>query len=284
YPELRQAQERVMDVLKQEEERFFQTIANGMEILESALQNNQTVLDGETAFRLHDTFGFPLDLTADVCRERGVSVDSAGFEAAMQRQRDQARAAGKFKMAQGLDYRGEPTKFLGYEQVLIEDARVTALYRDGSPVDSIRAGESAVVVLDRTPFYAESGGQVGDRGELRTEQSQFIVADTFKIQADVFGHQGELQEGELRIGDVVVARVDTHLRAKTMRNHSATHLLHKALREVLGDHVQQKGSLVDADKTRFDFTHTAPLTKAEIARIEQKQRSLVLSRWSITRF
>ena len=263
YPELRQAQERVMDVLKQEEERFFQTIANGMEILESALQNNQTVLDGETAFRLHDTFGFPLDLTADVCRERGVSVDSAGFEAAMQRQRDQARAAGKFKMAQGLDYRGEPTKFLGYEQVLIEDARVTALYRDGSPVDSIRAGESAVVVLDRTPFYAESGGQVGDRGELRTEQSQFIVADTFKIQADVFGHQGELQEGELRIGDVVVARVDTHLRAKTMRNHSATHLLHKALREVLGDHVQQKGSLVDADKTRFDFTHTAPLTKAD---------------------
>ncbi|NCZ78818.1 MAG: alanine--tRNA ligase, partial [Burkholderiaceae bacterium] len=267
YPELRQAQERVMDVLKQEEERFFQTIANGMEILESALQNNQTVLDGETAFRLHDTFGFPLDLTADVCRERGVSVDSAGFEAAMQRQRDQARAAGKFKMAQGLDYRGEPTKFLGYEQVLIEDARVTALYRDGSPVDSIRAGESAVVVLDRTPFYAESGGQVGDRGELRTEQSQFIVADTFKIQADVFGHQGELQEGELRIGDVVVARVDTPLRAKTMRNHSATHLLHKALREVLGDHVQQKGSLVDADKTRFDFTHTAPLTKAEITRI-----------------
>ncbi|NCV65778.1 MAG: alanine--tRNA ligase, partial [Burkholderiaceae bacterium] len=250
YPELRQAQERVMDVLKQEEERFFQTIANGMEILESALQNNQTVLDGETAFRLHDTFGFPLDLTADVCRERGVSVDSTGFEAAMQRQRDQARAAGKFKMAQGLDYRGEPTQFLGYEQVLIEDARVTALYRDGSPVDSIRAGESAVVVLDRTPFYAESGGQVGDRGELRTEQSQFIVADTFKIQADVFGHQGELQEGELRIGDVVVARVDTHLRAKTMRNHSATHLLHKALREVLGDHVQQKGSLVDADKTR----------------------------------
>jgi alanyl-tRNA synthetase len=269
YPELRLAQARVMDVLKQEEERFFQTIANGMEILESALQNSKTVLDGETAFRLHDTFGFPLDLTADVCRERGVSVDSVGFEVAMQRQRDQARAAGKFKMAQGLDYRGEPTEFLGYEQVLIEDARVTALYRDGSPVDSIRPGESAVVVLDRTPFYAESGGQVGDRGELRTEQSQFIVADTFKIQADVFGHQGELQEGELKIGDVVQARVDINLRAKTMRNHSATHLLHKALREVLGEHVQQKGSLVDADKTRFDFTHTAPLTKIEITRIEQ---------------
>lgn len=277
YPELRQAQARVMDVLKQEEERFFQTIANGMEILESALQNNQAALDGETAFRLHDTFGFPLDLTADVCRERGMSVDSAGFEAAMQRQRDQARAAGKFKMAQGLDYRGEPTQFLGYEQVLIEDARVTALYRDGSPVDSIRPGESAVVVLNRTPFYAESGGQVGDRGELRTEQSQFIVADTFKIQADVFGHQGELQEGELNIGDVVQARVDTNLRAKTMRNHSATHLLHKALREVLGNHVQQKGSLVDADKTRFDFTHTAPLTKPEITRIEQMVNHEILT-------
>ena len=277
YPELRQAQTRVMDVLKQEEERFFQTIANGMEILESALQNNPKVLDGETAFRLHDTFGFPLDLTADVCRERGVSVDSAGFEAAMQRQRDQARAAGKFKMAQGLDYRGEPTQFLGYEQVLIEDARVIALYRDGSPVDLIRPGESAVVVLNRTPFYAESGGQVGDRGELRTDQSQFIVVDTFKIQADVFGHQGELQEGELKIGDVVQARVDTSLRAKTMRNHSATHILHKALREVLGDHVQQKGSLVDADKTRFDFTHTAPLTKAEIARIEQMVNQEILT-------
>ena len=277
YPELRQAQTRVMDVLKQEEERFFQTIANGMEILESALQNNPKVLDGETAFRLHDTFGFPLDLTADVCRERGVSVDSAGFEAAMQRQRDQARAAGKFKMAQGLDYRGEPTQFLGYEQVLIEDARVIALYRDGSPVDLIRPGESAVVVLNRTPFYAESGGQVGDRGELRTDQSQFIVVDTFKIQADVFGHQGELQEGELKIGDVVQARVDTSLRAKTMRNHSATHLLHKALREVLGDHVQQKGSLVDADKTRFDFTHTAPLTKTEIARIEQMVNQEILT-------
>jgi len=277
YPELRQAQARVMDVLKQEEERFFQTIANGMEILESALQKHQPVLDGETAFRLHDTFGFPLDLTADVCRERGVSVDSAGFEIAMQRQRDQARAAGKFKMAQGLDYRGEPTQFLGYEQVALEDARVTALYRDGSPVESIQPGESAVVVLNRTPFYAESGGQVGDRGELRTERSQFMVVDTFKIQADVFGHQGELQEGELKIGDLVRARVDTILRAKTMRNHSATHLLHKALREVLGDHVQQKGSLVDADKTRFDFTHTAPLSKAEIARIEDMVNHEILT-------
>ncbi len=269
YPELRQAQTRVMDVLKQEEERFFQTISNGMEILESALAGGNKTLDGETAFRLHDTFGFPLDLTADVCRERGVSVDSVGFEQAMQQQRDQARAAGKFKMAQGLEYRGESTQFYGYEDLFVKDARITALYRDGSPVESIKAGDSAVVVLNRTPFYAESGGQVGDRGELRTDLSQFVVEDTFKIQADVFGHQGELQEGELKVGDLVQAKVDGALRAKTMRNHSATHLLHKALREVLGDHVQQKGSLVDSEKTRFDFTHTAPLTKAEINRIEQ---------------
>jgi alanyl-tRNA synthetase len=269
YPELRQAQTRVMDALKQEEERFFQTISNGMEILEGALAGGDKTLDGETAFRLHDTFGFPLDLTADVCRERGVSVDSVGFEQAMQRQRDQARAAGKFKMAQGLEYRGESTQFHGYDDLIVKDARITALYRDGSPVESIKAGDSAVVVLNRTPFYAESGGQVGDRGELRTDLSQFVVEDTFKIQADVFGHQGELQEGELKVGDLVQAKVDGALRAKTMRNHSATHLLHKALREVLGDHVQQKGSLVDSEKTRFDFTHTAPLTKAEINRIEQ---------------
>lgn len=269
YPELRQAQDRVMDVLKQEEERFFQTISNGMEILETALANGTKVLDGETAFRLHDTFGFPLDLTADVCRERSVRVDSSGFENAMQRQRDQARAAGKFKMAQGLEYRGEPTDFHGYERLHVQNARITALYRDGSPVDVIKAGENAVVVLNQSPFYAESGGQVGDRGELRNDRAQFIVADTFKIQADVFGHQGDLQEGELKVGDLLNARVDSNLRAKTVRNHSATHLLHKALREVLGDHVQQKGSLVDADKTRFDFTHTAPLTKAEINRIEQ---------------
>jgi alanyl-tRNA synthetase len=258
-----------MDVLKQEEERFFQTISNGMEILEAALSNDTQVLDGETAFRLHDTFGFPLDLTADVCRERSVRVDSSGFENAMQRQRDQARAAGKFKMAQGLEYRGESTEFHGYERLHVQNTRITALYRDGSPVDVIKAGENAVVVLNQTPFYAESGGQVGDRGELRNDRAQFIVADTFKIQADVFGHQGELNEGELKVGDLLNARVDSNLRAKTVRNHSATHLLHKALREVLGDHVQQKGSLVDADKTRFDFTHTAPLTKAEINRIEQ---------------
>jgi len=268
YPELRAAQDKVGEVIKQEEERFFQTIANGMEILEGALSNGSTTVDGETAFRLHDTFGFPLDLTADVCRERGVAVDAAGFEVAMQKQRDQARAAGKFKVAQGLEYSGKPTQFHGYDTLKHEGAKVTALYLDGSSVQSIKAGDAAVVVLDHTPFYAESGGQVGDRGELRNESMRFAVDDTFKIQADVFGHQGELIEGNLQVGDSLNALVDAEQRTETMRNHSATHILHKALREVLGDHVQQKGSLVDASKTRFDFTHNAPISAAQIRQVE----------------
>jgi len=268
YPELRAAQAKVSEVIKQEEERFFQTISNGMEILEDALAGGATVVDGETAFRLHDTFGFPLDLTADVCRERGVTVDAAGFEVAMQKQRDQARAAGKFKVAQGLDYKGAPTQFHGYDNLKHDGAKVTALYVDGSAVQSVKAGDAAVIVLDNTPFYAESGGQVGDKGELRNESIRFAVEDTFKIQADVFGHQGEVLEGELKVGDAINALVDTQQRADTMRNHSATHILHKALREVLGDHVQQKGSLVDATKTRFDFTHNAPITAEQIRRIE----------------
>ena len=269
YPELRAAQDKVGEVLKQEEERFFQTIANGMEILDGALAGNAKVVDGETAFRLHDTFGFPLDLTADVCRERGVTVDAEGFEVAMQKQRDQARAAGKFKVAQGLDYKGTPTQFHGYDTLKHEGAKVTALYVDGSAVSSVKAGDAAVIVLDNTPFYAESGGQVGDKGELRNESVRFAVEDTFKIQADVFGHQGEVLEGELKVGDTLNALVDVQQRTDTMRNHSATHILHKALREVLGEHVQQKGSLVDASKTRFDFTHNAPITPEQIRKIEQ---------------
>ena len=268
YPELRAAQDKVGEVLKQEEERFFQTIANGMEILDGALAGGAKVVDGETAFRLHDTFGFPLDLTADVCRERGVTVDAQGFEVAMQKQRDQARAAGKFKVAQGLEYKGKPTQFHGYDTLKHQGAKVTALYVDGSAVTSVKAGDAAVIVLDNTPFYAESGGQVGDKGELRNETVRFAVEDTFKIQADVFGHQGELLDGELKVGDALNALVDVQQRTDTMRNHSATHILHKALREVLGDHVQQKGSLVDATKTRFDFTHNAPITAEQIRKIE----------------
>jgi alanyl-tRNA synthetase len=277
YPELKANQIRVTEVLKQEEERFFQTITNGMEILESALANSSKVIDGETAFKLHDTFGFPLDLTADVCRERGVTVDEAGFEVAMNRQRDQARAAGKFKMAQGLEYSGAPTVFYGYDTLNKDSAKVLALYVDGSQVSSIKAGDSAVLVLDNTPFYAESGGQVGDAGELRNQSSLFEVEDTLKIQADVFGHHGQVLEGEIKVGDQLNAKVNAERRARTIRHHSATHLMHKALREVLGAHVQQKGSLVDADKTRFDFTHTAAMTPEQIAQVEQLVNAEILA-------
>ncbi len=270
YPELRAARERVAQVLAQEEERFGETLENGMAILEGALAAHPERLDGETAFKLYDTYGFPLDLTADVCRERGVAVDEAGFEQAMERQRRQARAAGKFRAEAALDYEGERTVFHGYEQLAVQDAGVVALYVGGTSVAKMSAGERGVVVLDRTPFYAESGGQVGDAGVLASKDGavRFDVDDTQKIRAEVFGHHGTLVCGTLALGDRVDASVDAARRASTMRNHSATHLMHKALREVLGSHVQQRGSLVDADRTRFDFAHNAPLSDDEIRRIE----------------
>jgi alanyl-tRNA synthetase len=269
YPDLAANQARVAEVLRQEEVRFFETIEHGMAILEGELNamGDRRAFSGETAFKLHDTFGFPLDLTADVCRERGVTVDVAAFDAAMARQKQQARAAGKFKMAAALDYHGPATAFHGYE-TLDHGGKVLALYRDGSPVDSLQEGEIGVVVLDETPFYAESGGQVGDRGLLHGGQGIFAVEDTQKIQATVAGHQGVVRTGTLRVGDGVTAKVDVVARARTVRNHSATHLMHKALREVLGSHVQQKGSLVDPEKTRFDFAHNAPLSDDEIRRVE----------------
>ena len=286
YPEIRQAQTRVTEVLKQEEERFFQTIANGMEILEAALANlersGEKQVDGETAFKLHDTFGFPVDLTADVCRERGVTVDQVGFDAAMTRQREQARAAGKFKMAAGLEYNGGATTFHGYDHVVFETAQVTAVYVDGVLVDEAKPGDDAVVVLDHTPFYAESGGQVGDAGELRNNTSRFTVEDTLKIQADVFGHHGRVLEGTVKAGDVFTAKVNAETRSKTIRNHSATHLMHKALREVLGSHVQQKGSLVNAERTRFDFAHNAPVTAEQIAQVEAIVNAEVLANAAAT--
>ncbi|RQR59406.1 alanine--tRNA ligase [Burkholderia sp. Bp9125] len=273
YPELKEAEQRVTDVLRQEEERFFETIEHGMSILEAALADvaakGGKVLDGELAFKLHDTYGFPLDLTADVCRERGMTVDEPAFDDAMARQREQARAAGKFKAAQGLEYTGAKTTFHGYEEIAFDDAKVVALYVDGSSVNEVKNGQDAVVVLDHTPFYAESGGQVGDQGVLANASTRFAVADTLKVQADVIGHHGTLEQGTLKVGDVLRAEIDAHRRARTQRNHSATHLMHKALREVLGAHVQQKGSLVDAEKTRFDFAHNAPLTDDEIRRVEQ---------------
>ncbi|MFG6456739.1 alanine--tRNA ligase [Roseateles sp. BYS96W] len=276
YPELRQAEKRVTDVLKQEEERFFQTIATGMEILEAALAKGGNV-DGDTAFKLHDTYGFPVDLTADVCRERDVTVDEARFHELLEEQKNRARAAGKFKMAQGLAYSGAATTFHGYEHLVSESAKVTAVYVDGVPVDAVQAGDDAVVVLDQTPFYAESGGQVGDAGELRNGTTRVVVSDTIKIQADVFGHHGQIVEGTVKVGDVFTAKVDAERRAKTVRNHSATHLMHKALREVLGAHVQQKGSLVNAERTRFDFAHNAPMTAEEIREVEALVNAEILA-------
>ena len=278
YPELVRESARVAAALKQEEERFGETLEKGMGILNAALTvlAKGSKLDGQTAFTLYDTFGFPLDLTADVCRERGVEIDEEGFEVAMTRQREQARAAGKFKAVETLEYSGEPTTFVGYE-TLSQSAKITALYRDGLAVQSVQTGDHAVVVLSKTPFYAESGGQVGDAGGLSTSHATFVVEDTQKISADVFGHHGVVLSGELKVGEEIKASVDLVRRAHTVRNHSATHLLHKALREVLGTHVQQKGSLVDAEKTRFDFSHNQAVSDDEIRRIEEIVNAEILS-------
>jgi alanyl-tRNA synthetase len=287
YPELAKTASRVEQVLRQEEERFGETLEHGMKILDVALaalpvaklgSPTLPTLDGNTVFTLYDTYGFPFDLTADICRERNVEVDEAGFDKAMDRQRDQARAAGKFKMAEGLVYQGALTQFEGYEQLQTE-AKVLALYVGGAPVEQISAGQDAIVVLDTTPFYAESGGQVGDTGQLLgvNGTATFAVLDTQKIQPNVFGHHGKLSAGTLKLGQVVSAQVNTEYRARTVRNHSATHLMHKALRDVLGSHVQQRGSLVDADKTRFDFAHDAPISDADIAKVETLVNAEVLA-------
>ncbi|MDP9292722.1 MAG: alanine--tRNA ligase [Verrucomicrobiota bacterium] len=278
YPELVEQRERIASVLKQEEERFGETLENGMRILEAALHREDKMLDGETAFTLYDTFGFPIDLTADIARERHVTLDTAGFEAAMERQRSQARAAGKFKAAAGLEYSGVKTNFVGYEDISTQtEAEVIALYFEGTRVAQLSEGQSGIVVLDKTPFYAEAGGQVGDQGIIYGEVgppnhsgfSTFSVDDTQKIQPEVYGHHGQVTTGDFKIGQKVRAEVDNERRSRTVRNHSATHLMHKALRDVLGPHVQQKGSLVDADKTRFDFSHTSAITPEQIERIEE---------------
>jgi len=268
YPELPASKGKVAAVLKQEEERFAETLEHGMEVLEAALHREDRMLDGETVFKLYDTYGFPVDLTADIARERGLQVDFAGFEAEMQQQRERARAASKFHMQASVEYKGQPTEFHGYETLKLE-GRVLAIYKAGTSVTQIQPGEEAVVVLDRTPFYAESGGQVGDSGVLTSGHGTFEVQDTQKVQAEVFGHKGVLKAGRLAVGDAVTAQVDGERRARAAYNHSATHLMHAALRQVLGHHVQQKGSLVDPWKTRFDFSHNAPLSPEEIREIDR---------------
>ncbi|MEX3582345.1 MAG: alanine--tRNA ligase [Burkholderia sp.] len=281
YPELKEAEGRVTDVLRQEEERFLETIEHGMTILDASLAKLDAKggkqLDGELAFKLHDTYGFPLDLTADVCRERRMTVDEPAFDDAMARQREKARAAGKFKATQGLEYSDAKTTFHGYEEIAFDDAKIIALYVGGSSVQEAKAGEQVVVVLDHTPFYAESGGQVGDQGVLANAATRFAVEDTLKVQADVAGHHGTVEQGTLKVGDTLRAEIDAARRVRTERNHSVTHLMHKALREVLGSHVQQKGSLVDADKTRFDFAHNAPMSDDEIRRVEALVNAEILA-------
>ena len=267
YPELSSSKGQVVQVLRQEEERFAETLENGMGVLESALASGEKLLDGETAFRLYDTYGFPIDLTADILRERGIGLDLAGFESQMAQQRERARAASKFSVAAGLEYAGGKTVFHGYDSLRLRGT-VVALYREGAQAQELDAGDSGAVVLDRTPFYAESGGQVGDRGELAGPAGTFAVTDTQKIQAEVFGHYGRQLTGRLKVGDEVGAQVDEVARRRAMWNHSATHLMHAALRAVLGKHVQQKGSLVDPQRTRFDFSHPQPVAAEEIRRIE----------------
>jgi alanyl-tRNA synthetase len=268
FPELPAAKDKVAAVLRQEEERFAETLEHGMTLLEGALTSPSKRLEGETVFKLYDTYGFPVDLTADIARERGFALDHEAFEAAMERQREMARAASKFKAGGTLEYGGAATSFLGYDMLAVE-GRIVALYKGGAQVNELAAGEEGIVVLDRTPFYAESGGQVGDRGMLDSVHGAFEVDDTQKIQADVFGHHGNVMRGRLTVGNLVEAKVDHVARARTMRNHSATHLMHKALREVLGPHVQQKGSLVDPERTRFDFSHDKPMSAEQIATVEE---------------
>lgn len=275
YPELPAARELVERALKAEEERFAETLDSGMRIFDDvAARVADGVIPGVDAFRLYDTYGFPVDLTADIARERGLTVDMAGFDAAMERQRETARAAGKFTSNTGLPAdlvaQLSPTAFLGYDQLDAGGLQVVALLKDGRPVRSVQAGDEAVVILDRTPFYAESGGQVGDTGVLAEQGVQFDVADTLKFAGQFHGHAGRVVQGALKVGDHVVASVDAGRRASTILNHSATHLLHAALREVLGTHVQQKGSLVAPDRLRFDFSHFQPMTAAELSEIERR--------------
>ncbi|MCD9029193.1 alanine--tRNA ligase [Luteimonas sp. BDR2-5] len=274
YPELHEKRELVERALRAEEERFAETLDAGMRIFDEVAARSSGTIPGEDAFRLYDTYGFPLDLTADIARERGLDVDMAGFDAAMQRQRETARAAGKFASGTGLPAdlvaRLTPTVFAGYDATTADDLQVVALLRDGRPVDVIGAGDDAVVILDRTPFYAESGGQVGDTGVLAAGDARFEVADTRKYAGQFHGHVGHLASGTLRAGDRVRGAIDAERRGTIVLNHSATHLLHGALRGLLGTHVAQKGSLVAPDRLRFDFSHFQPVADAELAEIERQ--------------
>ncbi|HGG9591093.1 TPA: alanine--tRNA ligase [Neisseria meningitidis] len=276
YPELKEKQVQIEEALKNEESRFAQTLETGMALLENALAKGGKTLDGEIIFKLYDTYGFPYDLTADICRERNIELDEAGFEREMEAQRARARAAQSFKANAQLPYDGQDTEFKGYSERQTE-SKVLALYKDGEQVDELNEGDSGAVVIDFTPFYAESGGQVGDVGYIFSGENRFEVRDTQKIKAAVFGQFGVQTSGRLKVGDSVTAKVDDEIRNANMRNHSATHLMHKALRDVLGEHVEQKGSLVTAESTRFDISHPQAVTAEEIAEVERRVNEAILA-------
>ena len=276
YPELKEKQVQIEEALKNEESRFAQTLETGMALLENALAKGSKKLDGEIIFKLYDTYGFPYDLTADICRERNIELDEAGFEREMEAQRARARAAQSFKANAQLPYDGQDTEFKGYSERQTE-SKVLALYKDGEQVNELNEGDEGAIVIDFTPFYAESGGQVGDVGYIFAGENRFEVHDTQKIKAAVFGQFGVQTSGRLEVGDSVTAKVDDEIRNANMRNHSATHLMHKALRDVLGEHVEQKGSLVTAESTRFDISHPQAVTAEEIAEVERRVNEAILA-------
>ncbi|WP_038320055.1 alanine--tRNA ligase [Kingella kingae] len=276
YPELKEKQTQIMDALKNEETRFAETLEKGMGLLENALSTSTQTLSGEVIFKLYDTYGFPYDLTADICRERDVEMDEDGFNREMEAQRARARSAQNFKANTQLDYNGADTEFTGYADRL-GSAKIIALYKGSEAVNELREGETGAVVLDQTPFYAESGGQVGDVGNIIAGVNRFEVRDTQKIKAAVTGQFGAVVSGSLKIGDTVVAEVDNAIRDSITRNHSVTHLMHKALRDVLGEHVEQKGSLQNAELTRFDISHNQAITADEIAQIERKVNAAIIA-------
>ena len=285
YPVLREQRPTVERALKAEEERFAETLDAGMRMFNDVAQRSGETIPGTDAFRLYDTYGFPLDLTQDMARERGMAVDIAGFDEAMARQKDTARAAGKFggglTLPADLVAKLSPTTFVGYDEQRSEGLEIVALLRDGQPVESIEAGEDGVVLLDRTPFYAESGGQVGDIGALDGVESRLRVTNTVKLAGQFHAHVGKVQFGRLHLGDRLRGEIDASRRASTVLNHTATHLLHAALRQVLGSHVQQKGSLVAPDRLRFDFSHFQPVTCQELAEIEQRVNADVRANLSL---
>ena len=276
YPELKEKQVQIEEALKNEESRFAQTLETGMALLENALAKGSKKLDGEIIFKLYDTYGFPYDLTADICRERNIELDEAGFKREMEAQRARARAAQSFKANAQLPYDGQDTEFKGYSERQTE-SKVLALYKDGEQVNELNEGDEGAIVIDFTPFYAESGGQVGDVGYIFAGENRFEVHDTQKIKAAVFGQFGVQTSGRLKVGDSVTAKVDDEIRNANMRNHSATHLMHKALRDVLGEHVEQKGSLVTAESTRFDISHPQAVTAEEIAEVERRVNEAILA-------